>query len=146
MSNWKAHEIINLSNNCDPNFKLLKIIESKINVLLDIRQYNKGKVTKNGITLPAPEANWVTSCINSNKTRATLEHGLRKLIYERKPTINIQVIRADGSERSVALNSDEEIQLKNNINSIITSLNNFAQKLNQKTCFSNYEYVKETIM
>jgi hypothetical protein len=144
MSNWKAHEIINLSNNCDPNFKLLKIIESKNNVLLDLRQYNKGKITKNGITLPTPEANWIANCINTNKTKATLEHGSRKLIFERKPSINIHVFRADGTERFVNLTSDEETQLKSNLNNIITTLNNFTEKLNQKTCFSNYEYVKES--
>jgi hypothetical protein len=145
MSSWKSLLRVLLSSRSDPEFKIAQVVETLDGGLLfDLRQYSKGKSTKNGISLPVAEAKWLKNHLQSDKVKYSLEHGNRTLKFEKTPSsLTLHVIRSDKSERMVVLNKDEEKCLMENLNNLMEKMLKRAIELGCETDFNEFEYVKE---
>jgi hypothetical protein len=145
MSSWKSLLRVLLSSRSDPEFKIAQVVETLDGGLLfDLRQYSKGKSTKNGISLPVAEAIRLKNYLQSDMVKYSVEHGNRTLKFEKTPSsITLHVIRSDKSERMVVLNKNEERCLMENLNNLMEKMLKRAIELGCETDFNEFEYVKE---
>jgi hypothetical protein len=146
MSSWKSLLRVLLSSRSDPEFKIAQVVETlNGGLLFDLRQYSKGKSTKNGISLPVAEAIWLKNNLQSDKVKYSVEHGNRTLKFEKTPSsLTLHVIRSDKSERMVILNKNEEKFLMENLNNLMEKMLKRAIELGCETDFNEFEYVKES--
>ena len=112
---WQILESKNLGYHSDENFKLVQFVKfSDGPVLFDLRETNKGRKTKVGISLIWPEFKWLRQVLKSNDLSThTLEHNQRIIKVDKVlPEYLITVTKSNGGINSIILTPNELIKLK----------------------------------
>ena len=147
---WERILGVLLSGRDQPTFKIAQIIETGTGILFDLRQYLRGRSTKTGLTLPAAEFQWLKNCLQRTDCKEfNLEHGSRSITLKRFKDCNtlvIQVIRSDGSERSMNLTREETDILVANLDTLLAKILERSKELCYETEFKPFEYVWEKII
>ena len=133
---------INLSDNSDPNFKIAQILKIGRRLMFDLRQTNKGLMTKSGICLSVPEFVWFKESLLAEDGKSyVLEHNCRKICLDKKSdAISISQTKYDGTVNKLLINRNEIQALVNAIEVISTNLMNKALDLKLDIDFNQFDY------
>jgi len=142
---WKTLFSFNLSRNSDPNFKLLQILQINNNLIVDIRETEKGRKLKTGVSLLLPEIFWFKKNLIGENKVYILEHSSRIIKMDKKVDNLIITVSNSNKVKKIEIKNEEKQKLINNWDLIEENINQFANAWDISTEFSNISFVKEYI-
>ena len=142
---WKTLFSFNLSKNSDPNFKLLQILQINNNLIVDIRETEKGRKLKTGVSLLLPEINWFKKNLIGENKVYILEHSSRIIKMDKKSENLIITVSNSNKVKNIVIKNEEKQKMINNWDMIEKNINQISNELNISTEFSNSSFVKEYI-
>ena len=139
---------MNLTNNNDPQFKILKILKLEDKFFIDIRQTSKGTPTTEGVCLLIPEFRWIVKkfvdSINMNKKiDKFLEYGNRTVHIFENDNICIELTKFNGDKNKVMLTNGEKDKLVQNFKEIDENITKLAKEYKIDIEIDNEIYFNE---
>ena len=139
---------LNLTNNSDKDFKLLQIINFNNILILDIRQTNRGRTTRHGISMLINEVNWFKNALSAIDNKIyVLEYGMRTTKIDKSlDNILITQIKSDGTIKKILLENLEKLKLIDHINEIEDRMISYALEKEIPIGFSEFNYVNSYVI
>lgn len=147
MSKFEKKFYLNLTNNKDPNFKTLKILQTENNLFVDIRQTNKGRASPNGICILIPEFRWLIKKLFENENKQFdkfLEYGSRTThVVSDGKSVYISLTKLTGDFYEIELTSEEMSKIMGNLNTIEQKIGSLSRECKVSIEFDEELYFNE---
>lgn len=121
-----------LTSNNDPNFKLVRILETNDKLFVDIRETTKGRfsASSNGICFFIPEFEWVSHKVKScDNPKFCLEYGQRELdIFKDCDGISLKLTKGNKTTNLLELTEEEYQKFKLLTTKLDSEIQSIARK------------------
>jgi hypothetical protein len=142
MTSWKIISSFKLSGEHEETYVLARVVDTDTYVMVDIRRFEKGRPTREGVALHPVESIYMARKIQTG-VAGTLEREHRKIALKFTDTGALfSVEKADGV-KSIELSPDEFKKLQSSLNTLMMKLKTHSKERGVAVGYKTHEYFRE---